>query len=112
MSTNASAKPKPVTKPAPKPGGRPKPKTTEAVVELTVDAYRRKFFIKFARLVKGGKPFTADNFRSIGVVSPQHIGGMWRSALTLHAGSVSVVGSRMSTAPSRKGARLPLYQGI
>ena len=82
------------------------------ITYMPVADYRKKFLAKFSRLVKSGRTFTADDFRTIGNVEPQYVGSIWRAALKKHEGAVAVVGSRNSKVASRKGSRQPVYQGI
>jgi len=78
---------------------------------VTEAEYQKYFQQKFNRLLKKGKPFSANDFVGGKMPwEPNLVGATWSKFLAKYRSKIKVVGTTASKNPRSKGSLIKLYQ--
>lgn len=85
--------------------------STEVGTVVNEEVYQRYFRDKFNRLMKKGKPFSANDFVGGKVPwEPNLVGATWLRFLTKNRKKIKVVGKTASKNPRSNGSLINVYQ--
>lgn len=85
--------------------------STEVGTVVNEEVYQKYFRDKFNRLMKKGKPFSANDFVGGKIPwEPNLVGATWLKFLAKYRTKIKVVGKVASTNPRSKGSLINLYQ--